>query len=73
METICGPCSKKPKRLAAEKYCWDCEEKLCTECAEWHLRWKAFEQQYFSAASLLGFFEHGPQIVSMMDLQVEIL
>jgi hypothetical protein len=30
-------------------------------------------QQYFSAASLLGFFEHGSQIVSMMNLQVEIL
>jgi hypothetical protein len=30
-------------------------------------------QQYFSAASLLFFSEHGPQIVSMMDLQVEIL
>jgi hypothetical protein len=24
METICGPCSEKNKRLAAEKYCWDC-------------------------------------------------
>ena len=38
METICDPCSEKNKRLVAEKYCSDCEEKLCTECAEWHMR-----------------------------------
>jgi hypothetical protein len=30
-------------------------------------------EQYFSATSLLFFSEHGLQIVSMMDLQVEIL
>jgi hypothetical protein len=30
-------------------------------------------EQYFSATSLLFFSEHGSQIVSMMDLQVEIL
>jgi hypothetical protein len=41
MEHICGPCSEKNKRLAADKYCVDCEEKICTECAEWHLRWTA--------------------------------
>ena len=38
MEAICDPCSEKNKRLVAEKYCLDCEEKLCTECAEWHMR-----------------------------------
>jgi hypothetical protein len=38
MEAICDPCSEKNKRLVAEKYCSDCEEKLCTECAEWHMR-----------------------------------
>ena len=54
METICGPCSKKTKRLAAEKYCWDCEEKLCTECAEWHLRWKAFESHHVIDLSSVG-------------------
>ena len=54
METICGPCSKKPKRLAAEKYCWDCEEKLCTECAEGHLRWKAFESHHVIDLSSVG-------------------
>jgi hypothetical protein len=29
METICDPCSEKNKRLVAEKYCLDCEKKLC--------------------------------------------
>ena len=36
METFCDPCSGKNERLVAEKYCLDCEEKLCTECAELH-------------------------------------
>ena len=46
METICDPCSGKNKRLVAEKYCWDCEEKLCTECTEWHLRCKEFRSHH---------------------------
>ena len=54
METICGPCSEKNKRLAAEKYCWDCEEKLCTECTEWHLRWKAFRSHHVIDLSSVG-------------------
>ena len=54
METICGPCSEKNKRLAAEKYCWDCEEKLCTECAEGHLRWKAFRSHHVIDLSSVG-------------------
>jgi hypothetical protein len=45
MEAICDPCSEKNKRLVAEKYCSDCEEKLCTECAEWSKveSWTSFE------------------------------
>ena len=54
METICGPCSEKNKRLAAEKYCWDCEEKLCTDCAEGHLRWKAFRSHHVIDLSSVG-------------------
>ena len=46
METICGPCAEKNKRLAAEKYCSDCEEKLCTECTEWHLRCGEFRSHH---------------------------
>jgi hypothetical protein len=46
METICDPCSEKNKRLVAEKYCSDCEKKLCTECTELHLRRKAFRSHH---------------------------
>jgi hypothetical protein len=46
MEIICDPCSEKNKRLVAEKYCSDCEEKLCTECAEWHMRCKVFRSHH---------------------------
>ena len=54
METICDPCSEKNKRLVAEKYCSDCEEKLCTECAEWHMRCKAFKSHHVIDLSSVG-------------------
>ena len=54
METICGPCSVKNKRLAAEKYCSNCEEKLCTKCAQWHLGWKAFRSHHVIDLSSVG-------------------
>ena len=54
METICDPCSKKTKRLVAEKYCSDCEEKLCTGCTEWHLRCKEFRSHHVIDLSSVG-------------------
>jgi hypothetical protein len=54
METICDPCSEKNKRLVAEKYCSDCEEKLCTECAEWHLRCGEFRSHHVIDLSSVG-------------------
>ena len=55
METICDPCSeKKKKRLVAEKYCSDCEEKQCTECTEWHLRCKEFRSHHVIDLSSVG-------------------
>ena len=54
METICDPCSEKNKRLVAEKYCSDCEEKLCTECTEWHLRCKEFRSHHVIDLSSVG-------------------
>jgi hypothetical protein len=54
METICDPCSEKNKRLVAEKYCSDCEEELCTECAEWHLRCKVFRSHHVIDLSSVG-------------------
>ena len=54
METICGPCSEKNKRLVAEKYCSDCEKKLCKECTEWHLRCKVFRSHHVIDLSSVG-------------------
>ena len=54
METICDPCSEKSKRLVAEKYCSDCEEKLCKECAEWHLRCMVFRSHHLIDLSSVG-------------------
>jgi hypothetical protein len=54
MEAICDPCSEKNKTFIAEKYCSDCEEKLCTECAEWHLRCKAFKSHHVIDLSSIG-------------------
>ena len=54
MEAICDPCSEKNKRFVAEKYCSDCEEKLCTECAEWHLRCKVFRSHHLIDLSSVG-------------------
>ena len=45
---------KKNKRLVAEKYCSDCKEKLCTECAEWHLRCKEFRSHHVIDLSSVG-------------------
>jgi hypothetical protein len=48
METICDSCSEKKSNTFALTYCWNCEEKLiCTECAEWRLRGKAYSRQTF--------------------------
>jgi hypothetical protein len=48
-------------------------------CGVWNIdahsvhSFSSHSEQYFSATSLLFFSEHGSQIASMMDLQVEIL
>ena len=67
MEAICDQCSKKNKRLVAEKYCSDCEEKLCTECAEWHLRCKAFRSHHVIDLSSIG-----PRIPPFSKINCEI-
>jgi hypothetical protein len=61
METICDPCSEKNKRLVAEKYCSDCEEKLCTECAEWHMRCMEYR-------SVINFFSMSSRYFRTFDL-----
>ena len=54
METFCDPCSRKNKRLVAEKHCVECAEKLCKECAEWHLRCKVFISHHIIDLSSMG-------------------
>ncbi|CAC5369294.1 unnamed protein product [Mytilus coruscus] len=44
--SLCGPCSEENKSLAATKYCSDCEERLCIDCAESHDRFKAFKSHH---------------------------
>jgi hypothetical protein len=39
--TTCEPCSERHKQTKAIKWCSDCEESLCKECAECHLSMKA--------------------------------
>ena len=67
METICDPCSEKNKTLVAEKYCSDCEEKLCTGCAEWHLRCKVFRSHHVIDLSSIG-----PRIPPSIKITCEI-
>ena len=43
---VCDPCLENRKTTHAEKYCSECEEKLCQECAEWHVRCKAFKSHH---------------------------
>ena len=67
METICDPCSEKNKRLVAEKYCSDCEEKLCTECAEWHMRCMEYRSHFVIDLSSIE-----PRIPPSFKLNCEI-
>ena len=43
---VCDPCLESSKTAHAEKYCSECEEKLCRECGEWHVRCKAFKSHH---------------------------
>ena len=67
MEAICDPCSEKNKMLVAEKYCSDCKEKLCTECAEWHLRCKQYISHHVIHLSSIG-----PRIPPSSKINCEI-
>ena len=43
---VCDPCLESNKTAHAENFCSECEEKLCKECAEWHVRCKAFKSHH---------------------------
>jgi hypothetical protein len=52
---LCEPCLVNSETSLVDKmYCSDCEEKLCEECAEWHLRSKAFKYHHVIYLSSVG-------------------
>ena len=51
---VCDTCLEDSKTVQAEKYCSDCDEKLCGECAKWHMRFKAFKTHHVIDLALIG-------------------
>ena len=51
---VCEPCLDSSKTAHAEKYCSECEEKLCRECSEWHVHCKAFKFHHVIDLVLIG-------------------
>ena len=51
---VCDTCLEDSKTVQAEKYCSECEEKLCGECAKWHMRCKAFKSHHVIDLALIG-------------------
>jgi len=51
---VCDPCLESIKTVHAEKYCSDCENKLCAECTESHRRLKEFKSHHVIDLSSIG-------------------
>jgi len=51
---VCDPCLEKNKTVHAEKYCSECEQKLCAECTESHRLFKAFKSHHIIDLSSIG-------------------
>ena len=52
---LCEPCLVNSETsLVAKKYCTNCEDKLCAECADRHLRSKAFKYHQVIDLSSVG-------------------
>ena len=51
---LCDPCLESNKTVHAEKYCSECEEKLCAECIASHRRFKAFKSHHVIDLSSIG-------------------
>ncbi|CAG2218081.1 unnamed protein product [Mytilus edulis] len=52
--SFCDPCSDENKSVSATNYCSDCEERLCTDCAKSHVRFKAFKSHPVIDLSSVG-------------------
>jgi hypothetical protein len=55
---LCEPCLESNKTVHAEKYCSECEEKLCAECIASHRRFKAFKSHHVIDLSSIGSIIH---------------
>lgn len=53
-ESFCDPCSEANTSILASNYCSDCEERLCSACAESHTRFKAFKSHHVIDLSSVG-------------------
>jgi hypothetical protein len=58
---------KKTKGLLLKNIVRTCEEKLCTECAEWHMRCKEYRSHYVIDLSSIG-----PRIPPSSKINCEI-
>jgi hypothetical protein len=51
---VCHMCLEDSKTVQAEKYCSECEKKLCGECTKWHTRCKAFISHHVIDLAMIG-------------------
>ena len=51
---VCDPCLESNKTVHAEKYCSECEQKLCAECTESHRRFKSLKSHHVVDLSSIG-------------------
>jgi hypothetical protein len=47
-------CLESNKTVHAEKYCFECEQKLCAECTESHRRFKSLKSHHVIDLSSIG-------------------
>ena len=51
---VCDPCLESNTTVHAEKYCSECEQKLCAECIESHRLFKALKSHHVIDLSSVG-------------------
>ena len=51
---VCDPCLESNKAVHAEKYCSECEQKLCAACTESHRRFKSLKSHHVIDLSSIG-------------------
>jgi hypothetical protein len=51
---LCDLCLESNRTVHAEKYCSECEQKVCAECIESHRRFKSLKSHHFIDLSSIG-------------------